>query len=112
MWTNTTADTQPNRMTGTITHINSRGFGFIQPDNSERTVFFHSSAVAGNRYDELEVEQQVDYIAETDANGRPRAIDVRVLDLDPATGGELHPMKAAGASDDDDANTYDWGAAS
>jgi len=66
-----TADMQPSRCEGTITHINARGFGFIQPDNSGRTVFFHASGVAGGRYDDLQVEQQVDYIEESDVSGRP-----------------------------------------
>lgn len=107
-----TADMQPSRCEGTISHINARGFGFIQPHNSGRTVFFHASDVAGGRYDELEVEQHVDYIEETDATGRPRAVDVRPLDLAPATGDELRAARPAGAGDDDDANTYDWGEAS
>jgi len=99
-----TADMQPSRCKGTVSHINARGFGFIQPHNSDGTVFFHASAVMGGRYDELDVEQQVDYIAETDANGRPRAVDVRPLDLDldQGTGDELRPMSAA--DDDDDGN--------
>ncbi len=79
--------THTERVEGTITHINTRSFGFIQPDNNDRTVFFHASGVAGGRFDELEVEQHVDFIEETDAHGRPRAVDVRPLDLDPATGG-------------------------
>jgi len=39
-------------------------------------------------------------------------VDVRVLDLNSATGDELRPMRAAGAGDDDAGNVYDWGAAS
>ena len=101
------ADMQPSRCEGTITHINGRGFGFIRPHNSEGTLFFHASSVAGGRYDELEVEQHVDYIEETGASGRPCAVDVRLLDLDPATGDELRPSGAVGAGDDDD-NVYTW----
>jgi len=70
------------------------------------------AGVAGGRYDELEVEQQVDFIEETDVSGRPRAVDVRVLDLDSATGDDLRSLRAAGAGDDDAGNTYDWGEAS
>jgi len=39
-------------------------------------------------------------------------VDVRLLDLDPATGDELRPPTAAGAGDDDDGNVYDWHEAS
>ena len=98
---------QPSRCEGIITHINGRGFGFIRPHNSEGTLFFHASSVAGGRYDELEVEQHVDYIEETGASGRLHAVDVRLLDLDPATGDELRPSGAVGAGDDDD-NVYTW----
>ncbi len=45
--------TRTERVEGAITHINARGFGFIQPNNNECTVFFHASAVAGGRYDDL-----------------------------------------------------------
>ncbi len=92
-----TADMQPSRCEGTISHINARGFGFIQPDNSERAVFFHASGVAGGRYDEMEVEQHVDYIEETGVSGRPCAVDVRPLDLAPATGGEVRPLATEAA---------------
>ncbi len=92
-----TADMQPFRCEGTISHINARGFGFIQPDNSERAVFFHASDVAGGRYDDLQVGQHVDYIQETGASGRPCAVDVRPLDLAPATGGEVRPLATEAA---------------
>jgi len=57
-------------------------------------------------------QQQVDFIEETDVSGRPRAVDVRPLDLAPATGGEVRPLSAVGAGDDDAGNVYDWGEAS
>lgn len=104
--------TRTERVEGTITHINTRGFGFIQPDNSRRSLFFHALGVAGGCYGDLQTEQQVDFIEETDASGRPRAVDVRLLDLDPATGDALRPPTAAGAGDDDDGNVYDWHEAS
>jgi len=111
MWTTTTADTQPNRMIGTITRIVAdRGFGFIRAKNSSRDFFFHASGVVGGYFDGLKVAQEVDFVEETDISGRVRAVDVRVLDLAPATGDEPRSMRATDAGDDDDANTYDWGA--
>ncbi len=113
MWTTATADTQPNRMTGTITRIVAdRGFGFIRVKNSSREFFFHASGVAGGYFDGLKVAQEVDFVEESDISGRVRAVDVRVLDLDSATGDELRPLRAAGAGDDDAGNTYDWHEAS
>lgn len=111
MWTTTPDDTQPNRMAGTITRIVAdRGFGFIRVNNSSRECFFHARAVAGGYFDGLKVAQEVNFVEETDISGRPCAVDVRPLDLAPATGGEVRPMRATDAGDDDDANTYDWGA--
>ncbi len=68
MWTTTPDDTQPSRCEGTIKTLTDRGFGFIVPHNSRRSLFFHASGVAGGRYDDLQTEQQVDFIEETDAS--------------------------------------------
>lgn len=114
MWTTTPDDTQTNRMTGTITRIVAdRGFGFIRAKNSSREFFFHASGVAGGYFDGLNVAQEVDFREESDISGRVRAVDVRVLDLDSATGDALRAASPAGAGDDDAGTTsYDWGEAS
>lgn len=113
MWTTTTADTQPNRMAGTIMRIVAdRGFGFIRAKNSSRDFFFHASGVAGGYFDGLKVAQEVDFLEETDISGRVRAVDVRVFDLDSATGDELRPLGSTGAGDDDAGTKYTWGDAS
>ncbi len=106
------ADRQAPRCAGTITRLGTRGFGWITAHGADDDRYFHARHVAGGRYDSLQLGQQVDYIEETEATGRLRAVAVRPLDLDPATGDELRPPTAAGAGDDDDDNVYTWGEAS
>lgn len=62
---------------GTIKRITTKGFGFI--DNESGTdMFFHSSAVEGVSYDELQEGQRVSYTVGQGPKG-PRAENVRVI---------------------------------
>ena len=48
----------------------TKGFGFIQPEDSERDVFIHKSALDAARIDRLADGQDVTFSIETDGNGR------------------------------------------
>ena len=45
---------------GTIKTLTKKGFGFINT-GGEKNLFFHSSAVQGVRFNELQVGQKVSY---------------------------------------------------
>ena len=64
-------------MTGTIKTLTDKGFGFITPDDEEKEIFFHSSALVGVTYDELNVGDTVSFETE-DSDKGPRAVDVQI----------------------------------
>lgn len=105
------ADRQAPRCAGTITRLGTRGFGWITAHGADDDRYFHARHVAGGRYDSLQLGQQVDYIEETEATGRLRAVAVRPLGDDLATFDVGHSSPVAGAGTDD-GNVYDWGEAS
>jgi len=113
---------------GTIRRlITDRGFGFIRPARANgpmrNDLFFHAAQVIGVRYEELREDDIVSYTLADDGRGKgPVATNVerikcasgfrdetefRKLD-EPAPGRwSLAPGQVA---DEEDDNTYDWGA--
>ena len=68
-------------MTGTITRINGRGFGFLRRDETNTEVYFHCSALRNVRHEELWVGHRVEFRLGTgDRDTRPRALDVNLLE--------------------------------
>ena len=64
-------------MNGTIKTLTDKGFGFITPENGEKDVFFHNSALIGVQYDGLKVGDAVTFEIEDSPKG-PRAANVQV----------------------------------
>ena len=62
-------------MTGTIQRLTDKGFGFISVDGEEKDLFFHSSALAGVTYEELNEGDKVTFETE-DSDKGPRATNV------------------------------------
>ncbi len=62
---------------GTIKRLTDKGFGFIE-DGSDKDMFFHSSAVEGASFDELQEGQRVSFNVGQGPKG-PRAENVRVV---------------------------------
>ena len=60
---------------GTIKRITDKGFGFISRPNDQSDLFFHSSAVNGVKFDDLQEGQQVTYDLGEGPKG-PRAENV------------------------------------
>jgi CspA family cold shock protein len=60
--------------------VRDRGFGFIRPDGASEDIFFHSSALQGGVFDQLNEGQTVEFDTESDPRDpkRSRAINVRV----------------------------------
>ena len=56
-----------------------RGFGFIRPDGASEDIFFHTTAVQGGTFDELNEGQTVEFDKAQDERDprRSRAINVR-----------------------------------
>jgi CspA family cold shock protein len=61
--------------------VRDRGFGFIRPEGASEDIFFHSSALMGGIFDQLNEGQTVEFDREADPRdpGRSRAINVRLM---------------------------------
>jgi len=60
--------------TGTVKWFNpTKGFGFIQPDNGDRDVFVHITAVQAAGLTELADNQKVTFEIESGRDGRQSA---------------------------------------
>lgn len=59
--------------------VRDRGFGFIRPEGASEDIFFHSSAMEGGVFDQLNEGQNVEFDTEADPRdpNRSRAINVR-----------------------------------
>jgi cold shock CspA family protein len=67
--------------TGQIKRLaRDRGFGFIRPAGETEDIFFHSSAVLGEQFDNLNEGQSVEFDKGADERNpsRSRAMNVRV----------------------------------
>ncbi len=66
---------------GTIASLRDKGFGFIMPDATpgRGDLFFHSTAVTGTTFDQLNEGQRVSFDEEPDPRdaSRLRAVNVR-----------------------------------
>ena len=62
---------------GTIKRLTDKGFGFIDVGGG-KDIFFHSSALQGVTFDELEEGQRVSYTAGQGPKG-PRAENVKPI---------------------------------
>ena len=64
-------------MTGTVKWFNeSKGFGFITPEDGSKDVFVHFSAIASEGFRTLTEGQQVSFNVENGAKG-PQATNVQ-----------------------------------
>ena len=66
--------------TGTVKFFNTeKGFGFIKSPDAKEDIFFHSTALSGLVFDDLEVGQNVEFSIEPDPRNpsRSRAADVK-----------------------------------
>ncbi len=69
------------RQTGAVKWFSRRkGYGFIEPDEGDEDIFFHSSSVDQAAFDELSEGQEVEFDAEPDPKqpDRSRAAHVRL----------------------------------
>ena len=64
---------------GTVKWFNpTKGFGFIQPDDSSRDVFVHISAVERAGLNSLNEGQKLSYTIESGREGKSSAVDLKV----------------------------------
>jgi CspA family cold shock protein len=68
--------------TGEIKRLErSRGYGFIRPEGASDDVFFHTSALQGLVFEDLNEGQKVEFEQQPDDRDsrRTRAVNVRVM---------------------------------
>lgn len=66
--------------TGTVKWFNeSKGFGFITPDNGGEDVFAHFSAISGSGFKTLRENQKVSFDVVTGPKGK-QAANIQALD--------------------------------
>jgi len=57
-----------------------KGFGFISPDEGDKDIFVHISAVQESNLDGLQENQKVSFEMEDDQNGKgPKAVNLTAL---------------------------------
>jgi CspA family cold shock protein len=68
------------RQTGKVKFFNNeKGFGFIMPDNGNKDVFVHVSAVQGSGLQGLAEGQAVSFEIEPDKKGKgPKAVNLQL----------------------------------
>ena len=61
--------------------VRDRGFGFIRPEGASEDIFFHTSAVQGAMFDDLNEGQNVEFDKEADPRDsrRSRAVNIRIV---------------------------------
>ena len=69
------------RQTGKVKFFNNeKGFGFIMPDNGNKDVFVHVSAVQGSGLQGLAEGQAVSFEIEPDKKGKgPKAVNLQLV---------------------------------
>jgi len=67
-------------MEGTVKFFNAaKGYGFITPDDGEKDIFVHISAVEQSGLGSLEEGQKITFEVEPDRKGKgPKAIDLKL----------------------------------
>jgi CspA family cold shock protein len=70
------------RQTGTVKFFNqSKGFGFITPDDGGKDVFVHITAVERSSVGALTENMRVSFETEPDKRGKgPKAVDLQAAD--------------------------------
>lgn len=69
-------------ITGTVKFFNSeKGFGFITPDEGDKDVFVHITAVKDAGMDDLRDGQRVSFDTEPDRRGKgPKAVNLQAAE--------------------------------
>jgi CspA family cold shock protein len=65
--------------TATIHNINEKGFGFLDVDGMDGTVFFHASKIRGVKFDELRKGDKVTFDELTTDDKGTRAIGIELV---------------------------------
>jgi len=68
-------------MQGTVKFFNAaKGYGFITPDDGEKDIFVHISAVEQSGMTSLDEGQKITFEVEPDRKGKgPKAIELQIL---------------------------------
>lgn len=69
------------RLKGTVKFFNTeKGYGFIKPDNGNKDIFVHITAVQRSGLPQLDEGMHLGFEVKPDANGRgPQAVELQLL---------------------------------
>ncbi len=69
-------------MQGTVKFFNAaKGYGFITPDDGEKDIFVHISAVEQSGITTLDEGQKISFEVEPDRKGKgPKAIELKIVE--------------------------------
>jgi CspA family cold shock protein len=68
-------------ITGTVKYFNdSKGYGFIAPDDGSGDAFVHISAVERAGLRTLQRDQKVSYDLEQDQRGKTKAVNIQAVE--------------------------------
>ena len=85
-------------MTGTVKKKTDRGFGFIAINGQDNDLFFHSTALNGVTFDQLQEGATVSFEVKDSGDGRQSATNVQLAEVGaPATEPEVTEMTAEAA---------------
>uniref|UniRef100_A0A7N0U5X1 CSD domain-containing protein n=1 Tax=Kalanchoe fedtschenkoi TaxID=63787 RepID=A0A7N0U5X1_KALFE len=76
------------KQTGTVKWFNdTKGFGFITPDDGSEDLFVHQSSIKSDGFRSLAEGEKVEFGVESGSDGRAKAVDVTGPDGAPVQGG-------------------------
>ena len=81
---------------GTVKFFNeSKGYGFIAPDDGGQDAFVHISALEGSGMNSLRENQRISYNLEQDRRGKMAAVNLKSAEESTATDQTVQPANEA-----------------
>jgi CspA family cold shock protein len=81
---------------GTVKFFNeSKGYGFIAPDDGGQDAFVHISAVEGSGMNSLRENQRISYTLEQDRRGKMAAVNLKSAEESTASDENAQPANEA-----------------
>ncbi|TKY75482.1 Cold shock domain-containing protein 4 [Spatholobus suberectus] len=91
------SESEKQRVSGKVKWFNDqKGFGFITTDDGGEDLFVHQSSIRSDGFRSLALGESVEFVIESDPEGRTKAVDVTGPDETPVQGSRRGPPSSAG----------------